>query len=94
MVVQKIKDIDVKKMKSAKGVMAVLELLGISEDDLLLLKEIPAMKEELKELKEFKAKMERTIETKSENVGKKPVSKIVSDVYNPKTKEFNPHYGG
>ena len=93
MVVQKIKDIDIKKMKSAKGVMAVLELLGISEDDLLLLKEIPAMREELKELREFKEKTERTIEVKAENIGKKSVAQAIKDVYNKPSKEFKPHYG-
>ena len=93
MVVQKIKDIEIKKMKSAKGVMAVLELLGISEDDLLLLKEIPARREELKELREFKEKTERTIEVKSENIGKKSVAQAIKDVNNKPSKEFNPHYG-
>lgn len=93
MVVQKIKDIDIKKMKSAKGVMAVLELLGISEDDLLLLKEIPAMRKELEELREFKEKTERTIEVKAENIGKKSVAQAIKDVYNKPSKEFNPHYG-
>ena len=82
MVVQKIKDIDIKKMKSAKGVMAVLELLGISEDDLILLKQIPAMRKELEELREFKEKTERTIEVKSENIGKKSVAQAIKDVYN------------
>ncbi len=93
MVVQKIIDIDVKKMKNAKGVMAVLELLGISEDDLLLLKEIPAMKAELAELREFKEKTLRTLEVKADNSSKKPVGQVVKDVYGKPSKEFNPHYG-
>ena len=92
MVVQKIIDIDVKKMKHAKGVMAVLELLGISEEDLLLLKEIPAMKEELAELREFKSNVLRTLSNQTSNDEKKPVSQVVKDVYGTPTKEFNPHY--
>lgn len=94
MVTQKIKDIDLKKLKSAKGVMAVLELLGIAEEDLLLLKDIPAMKAELEELREFKAKTERTLDTKATNTGSKPIAKVISDVYGKPSKEFNPHYGG
>lgn len=94
MVTQKIKDIDLKKLKSAKGVMAVLELLGIAEEDLLLLKDIPAMKTELEELREFKAKTERTLETKATSTGTKSVAKTISDVYGKTSKEFNPHYGG
>lgn len=91
MVVQKIKDINPWKIRQAKGVMAVLELLGITEEDLLLLKEIPAIKKELEELREFKDKTLRTIENKSED--NKAVGKVVKDVYNTQTKEFNPHYG-
>ena len=94
MVTQKIKDIDLKKLKSAKGVMAVLELLGIAEEDLLLLKDIPAMKAELAELREFKAKTERTLETKATNTTSKSIAKVISDVYGKPSKEFNPHYGG
>lgn len=91
MVVQRIKDIDVKKLKSAKGVMAVMELLGISEEDLILIKEIPAMKSELEELREFKAKTLRTLEGKAENIDVKPVSQTIKDVYGKPSKEFKPH---
>ena len=93
MVTQKISEIDVKKLKSAKGVMAVLELLGLSEEDLLLLKEIPAMKAEIKELREFKEKTLRTIDNKNENAGGKPIGQAIKDVYGKPSKEFNPHYG-
>lgn len=94
MVRKSIKEIDVKKLKKAKGVMAVLELLDISEDDLLLLKEIPAIKQELEELRDFKAKATRTLEGKAENSGKKSVGEVVKSVYKGEQKEFNPHYGG
>lgn len=93
MVVQRIKDIDPKSIKSAKGVMAVLELLGISEDDLAYIKEIPGILKELEGLKEFKAKTERTIEAKAANAGAKPVAQIIKDNYLKPNKEFNPHYG-
>ena len=94
MVVQKIKDINIKNLKYAQGVMEVLELLGITEDDLLLLKEIPAMKAELEELRDFKERVIRTIDTKNASKDVKPASKVVSDVYGTPTKEFNPHYEG
>lgn len=94
MVVQRIKEINPKLLKSAKGVMAVLELLGLTEDDLLLLKEIPSMQEELKELREFKSKTERTLNNKVENANVKPIAQAVKDVYGKPSKEFNPHYGG
>ena len=65
-----IKEIDIKKMKMAKEVLAVLEILGIGENDLDNLVEIRTLREEInnlnariKQLEEFK---ERTI--KSEKV--------------------------
>ena len=92
MVVQKIKDIDVKKLKSAQGVMAVFELLGITEDDLLLLKKIPAMEAELAELREFKTSVIRTLDVQNRGE-QRPVSKVIGEVYGKPTKEFNPHVG-
>lgn len=92
MVTQKISDIDVKKLKHAKGVMAVLELLGLTEEDLLLLKEIPNMKAELEELREFKAKVNRTLDNKVDNANVKTPSELIKDSFNSPVKEFNPHY--
>lgn len=90
MVKTKIKDIDLKKLKYAKGAVALLELLGIDEEDLLLLKEIPAMKQELAELREFKKEVIRTIETKNNSTAK-PLAEISKGYLKP-IKEFNPHY--
>lgn len=92
MVNQKIKDIDPKKLKHAKGAIALLELLGITEEDLVLLKDIPAMKTELEELRTFKTEVLRTISTQSSNT-KKPLADVIQGVYGQPTKEFNPHYG-
>lgn len=93
MVKQSIKDINPKLIKHAKGVMAVLELLGITEEDLLLLKKVPAMEQELQELREFKASTERTLSNKAESADKKPISEVLKG-YTAPSKEFNPHYGG
>lgn len=92
MVVQKLKDLDIEKVKMAKEVMAILEVLGIDEDDLLLLKEMPAMKAELEELRQFKADVIRTLEVKNANNDVKSASEIVKRVYKGEVKEFNPHY--
>lgn len=93
MVVQKIKEIDPKLLKSAKGVMAVLELLGITEDDLSLIKDISEMKAELEELRTFKIKTERTLNNKVENGDVKPIGQAIKDIFGKQSKEFNPHYG-
>lgn len=88
----KIKDIDIEKVKMAKEVLAVLEIFEITEDDLLLLKKVPAMEEELKELRQFKADVIRTLETRNANPEAKSASEIVKKVYKGEIKEFNPHY--
>jgi hypothetical protein len=92
MVATKLKDLDIEKVKMAKDVMAILEVLGIDEDDLLLIKKIPAILEELNELRQFKADVTRTLETKTANSEAKPVGEVVKNVYKGDVKEFNPHY--
>lgn len=98
MVGQKIKEISIRKLLRAKKVLAVFEILGISEDDLKQIKEIPALKEELAklrkenvELREFKDKAMKTLE-KTGDKSVKSQSEVVKDVYTSKTKEFRPHY--
>ena len=97
MVVQKIKDIDPKKLKNAQGAIALLELLGITEEDLLLIKEITSLRQELADMKQeyddFKKSVIRTLEVRADSNKPKSVSEIVKQVYNTPTKEFNPHYG-
>ena len=73
MVVQHIKDIDIKKLKQAKAVLAVLELLGLTENDLLLLKDVPAMQARIIELEEFKEQVMRA--QRMENSGKTATKK-------------------
>lgn len=92
MVVQKLKELDIEKVKMAKDVMAVLEVLGIDEDDLLLLKQIPAMLAELKELRQFKEDVKRTLEVKNNNKDVKSAGEVVKNVYKGEIKEFDPHY--
>ncbi len=91
MVVQKIKDIDPKKLKKAQGAIALLELLGITEEDLLKIKDIPAMEQELADLREFKTSVIRTLDTKTAS-NKKPTTEALKDAFNQEIKEFNPHY--
>ena len=59
MVKKGIKEIDIKALKQAKGFMAVLDLLGLTEEDLLLLKDIKDMKAELVELRAFRDEVNR-----------------------------------
>ena len=92
MVKTKLKDLDLEQVKMAKEVIAVLAVLGIDEDDLLLLKEIPAMKQELAELRQFKADVTHTLDTRANNVDAKPAGEVVKKVYKSEVKEFNPHY--
>ena len=91
MVALKIKDIDPKKLKKAQGVLAFLELLGITEEDLLKIKDIPAMEAELAELREFKTSVSRTIDTRVSNT-QKPTTQALQEAFNQEIKEFNPHY--
>lgn len=92
-----IKEIDIKKMKMAKEVLAVLEILGIGEDDLDNLVEIRTLREEInnlnariKQLEEFK---ERTIKSeKAEATGGKitnSYSEAIKKSYKGGVEEYN-----
>lgn len=90
MVTQKIKDIDPRKIKEAKPVMAALELLGLDESDLLLLKEIPQMKAELAELRLFRESQIRAMRAEGQSRAEKPLSQQMSEMFSQKTEEFYP----
>lgn len=96
MVTQSIKDIDIKKLKKAKGVMAVLELLGITEEDLLLLKKIPDLREENRQLKDeiasLKEDRDKILKTIDVQGNKSDSKSSFVGVVNSQPKEFNPHY--
>lgn len=97
MVRMPIKQIDIKKMKMAKQVLAVFEILGIDEKDLdnlvaieTLRYEINELKSQIKELQEFK---EKTIKAeKLEASGGKTTnaySENLMKAFGGKTEEFN-----
>ncbi len=92
MVSQKIKDISQKGLKMAKGVMATLELLGLDEDDLLLLKEIPAMREEIASLKEQCSKLRKEVSGEQSKAarGKTPAEQL-TEMFSEPVEEFNPY---
>lgn len=76
----------------AKKIMKALEILGISEDDLLLIKEIPTMMAELNELKQFKEDSIRT--ARNENIAEQdlfPTIKQMKKMYTQPIEEFNPN---
>ena len=92
-----IKQIDVKKIKMAKNVLAVFEVLGIGEQDLdnlltieILFNEMNELKKRVAELEEFK---EKTIKAeKLEASGAKTTnaySESIKNAFTKKTEEFN-----
>lgn len=100
MVRQPIKDLDVKKVKMAKQVLAVFEILGIKEADLDNLVNLPnelnalreenkALKGRITELEEFKKTVERT--AKNEAKGGTSVGEEVKKAFIGKVEEFNPY---
>lgn len=90
-IAMRIKDIDAKKLKKAQGFLFCMEILGISEEDLLALKEIPAMKAELEELRSFKEEIVRERKAGAENVGKKTIEQTIKEGFGKSVEEFNPY---
>lgn len=90
MVSQKIRDISPKGLRAAKGVMATLELLGLDEDDLLLLKEIPAMRGEIEALKEENEALKKAVMAAQEPRKEKTLAQQMSEMFAGKTEEFRP----
>lgn len=90
MVSQKIKDISPKGLKAAKAVMAVLELLGLDEDDLMALKEIPTMKAEIDGLKKENESLRKAVLASQDPYREKSVSQQLTELFAGKTEEFRP----
>ncbi len=87
----RIRDIDPKKLKEAKAFLSAMELLGITEEDLLAMKEIPAMKAELSELREFKEDVVRERRAGAEGAGKKTIEQQIKEGFGKPVEEFNPY---
>lgn len=95
MVVTKTTEIDIRKVRQAKKVMAALELLGITEEDLLAIKAIPQMRAELDELREFRDRAQRTEanEAKARQDGAKSINDAIREAFKQGTEEFRPDAG-
>lgn len=97
MVRQSLKDIDVKKIKMAKDVLAVFEVLGVDEDlideIISLVNRVNELEKEVSELTEFKDSVLRT--QKNEASGgtesKEKLSDIIQKNFDGKVEEFNPY---
>ena len=90
MVSQKIRDIRGRDIKDAKRIMAVLRLLGLDEDDLLLLKDIPAMRAEIDSLKESNESLRKALSAADGKSGKKTLAEQMSEMYAQGVEEFRP----
>lgn len=90
MVSQKIRDIKGRDIRDAKRIMAVLRLLGLDEDDLLLLKEIPAMRAEIDSLKESNESLRKALSSAESKAGRKTLAEQMSEMYAQGVEEFNP----
>ena len=88
---KKVLNITPRELKDAQRIIKSLEIIGISEDDLLELKNIPAMKQELTELREFKSQVLRTAnnEAGSANQDKFSIKKMM-EAFTEEVEEFNP----
>ena len=95
MVVTKTTEIDIRKVRQAKKVMAALELLGITEEDLLAIKAIPQMRAELDELREYRDRAQRTEanEAKAKADGAKSIGDAMREAFKQGTEEFRPDAG-
>lgn len=96
MVRQPLREIDVRKLKKAKEVLAFLEVLGIQEKDLDNLVDLPALLERInvlekrvEELEEFKTTVIRT--SKNEVKGEKSVGEVMKEAFSKGVEEFNPY---
>lgn len=92
MVKQEIKNIDPRKLKKAKKLFALLELIGITEKDFELLGDIPQLKKDIAEFKEWKEEQIRVQRNEANNVDGK-IGKIQEalkrQAFNKKVEEFD-----
>lgn len=89
-------DIKTRDLKNAHKIMKALTILGISENDLLEIKNIPEMKKELEELRQFKESVIRENRNEISNSKKEKVMTMedLVEVFGGKVEEFNPNGKG
>ncbi len=89
---RKILNIKMTELFKAKKIMKALEILGISEDDLLLIKEIPTILAELNELKHFKEDCIRTARnTNAAEQNQFPTIEQMKKMFTQPIEEFDPN---
>lgn len=93
---KKLLDIKTSELRKARKIMKALSILGISECDLLEIKNIPEMKKEIIELRTFKESVLR--ENRNEISASKKDSVMtmqeMMEAYAGKVEEFNPNGKG
>lgn len=91
MVRQTLKNLDVKKIKMAQQVLAVMEIMGIEEatiDELLsLIDEFKKLKAEVEELREFKEQQIRI--QRMETKGGTSIQEQIREAFKGGTEEYN-----
>lgn len=88
---KKVLNITPRELKDAQRIIKSLEIIGITEDDLLEVKKIPAMKQELAELREFKSQILRIVnnEASSSSQDKFSIKKMM-EAFTKEVEEFDP----
>ena len=89
---KKLLDIKTSDLKNAHKIMSALAILGISEEELLEIKNIPLMKQELAELREFKSQVLRTMNNEA-SVARQDSFSIgkMMEAFTEEVEEFNPN---
>ena len=88
---KKLLDIKPSDLKNAHKIMSALAILGISEEDLLKIKNIPEMEKEIAELKEFKQNVIREAKNEAASNNNKSLNmKELAEVFGGKVEEFDP----
>lgn len=87
----RIADIDAKKLKRAQGFLEALELLELTEEDLLMLKRIPDMMKELAELREFKESVMLAQRNSASAEQSRKLNEYIIQGFGGKVEEFDPY---
>lgn len=92
---KKLLDIRPSDLKNAHKIMSALSILGISEEDLLKIKNIPEMEKEIAELREFKQNVIREAKNETASNNSKSLNmKELAEVFGGKVEEFDPYGKG
>lgn len=88
---KKLLDIKPKEFRETRKVLRALSVLGLTQEDLMVIKEIPQMKSKIAELEEFKRQVTRTA-AEDENKAMNPFAtlKELGEVFGTPTREYDP----